>query len=221
MVTRLPLPDTCSVTLMDSVVAERANGPNAGYFNGISAEWRSRIETYIAEHGNPESVPKWPAIHEHRTRFHTLYNTPQEHHSQYPVLKGLRDRKFQFCPSCGEEGSPSTIDHYLPKEDYPHFSVTPANLTPMCDACQTAKGQETVDKGGRRIFLHPYFDEFLTAQVVRLTLGAASHLRPADGRALRSFLPRRVHAFAAPFSGGSRFGTRHRRRHPNIPALVQ
>lgn len=187
MVTRLPLPATCSLALMDAVVADRVNGPNANYFNGISAEWRSRIETYIAEHGNPESVPKWPAIHGHRTRFHTLYNTPQEHNSHYPVLKDLRDRKFQFCPSCGEEGSPSTIDHYLPKEDYPHFSVTPANLTPMCDACQTAKGQETVDEDGYRIFLHPYFDEFLTAQVVRLTIGRPFNapedfaLEPVDG----------------------------------------
>lgn len=171
MVTKLPLPEACSLALMDAVVAERANGPNANYFNGISAEWRSRIETYIAEHGNPESVPNWPAIHIHRKRFHTLYKTPKEHHSQYPILKGLRDRKFQFCPSCGEEGSPSTIDHYLPKEVYPHFSVTPVNLTPMCDACQTAKGEKTLDENGHRIFLHPYFDEFLTSQVVRLTIG--------------------------------------------------
>lgn len=171
MVTKLPLPETCSIALVDAVIAERANGPNAGYFNGISAEWRSRIEVYIEEHGNPESVPKWPAIHMHRTRFHTLYNSPQENHSQYSVLKGLRDRKLQFCPSCGEEGSPSTIDHYLPKEDYPHFSVTPANLTPMCDACQTAKGQKTVNEDGRRIFLHPYFDDFLISQVLQLTIG--------------------------------------------------
>lgn len=171
MVTKLPLPGTCSLALMDAVVAERANGRNAEYFSGISAEWRHRIENYIVEAGNPETVPTWPAIHDHRTQFHTLYNTPQEHHSQYPILKGLRDRRYQFCPSCGEEGSPSTIDHYLPKENYPHFSVTPVNLTPMCDACQTAKGEETLDENGRRIFLHPYFDEFLNAQVVRLTIG--------------------------------------------------
>lgn len=171
MVTKLPLPENCSLALMDSIVAERANGRNADYFAGISAEWRRRIENYIVEAGNPETVPNWPDIHVHRTRFHTLYKSPQEHHSQYPILKGLRDRRYQFCPSCGEEGSPSTIDHYLPKENYPHFSVTPVNLTPMCDACQTAKGEETLDDYGRRIFLHPYFDEFLNSQVVRLTIG--------------------------------------------------
>lgn len=171
MVTKLPLPETCSLALMDAVVAERANGPNANYFNSISAEWRVRIEAYIAECGNPELIPAWPAILIHSTRFHTLYKTPQKHHSQYPVLKGLRNRKLQFCPSCGEEGSPSTIDHYLPQGRYPHFSVTPANLTPMCDACQTAKGEETLDENGHRMFLHPYFDEFLNAQVLRLTIG--------------------------------------------------
>lgn len=171
MVTRLPLPETCSLALMDAVVAERANGRNAQYFTSIAAEWRRRIENYIEERGNPETVPTWPAINASRTRFQTLYNTPQVHHSQYSVIKGLRDRKLQFCPSCGEEGSPSTIDHYLPKEKYPHFSVTPANLTPMCDACQTSKGVKTLDDEDRRIFLHPYFDEFLTAQVLRLTIG--------------------------------------------------
>lgn len=171
MVTKLPLPETCSLDLMDAIVEDRANGPNANYFKDLSAEWRSRIETYIAEHGNPESVPNWPAINSHRTRFHTLYNSPKEHHSQYPILKDLRDRRYQFCPSCGEEGSPSTIDHYLPKEKYPEFSVTPVNMTPMCDACQTAKGQKTLDENGRRIFLHPYYDEFLSSQVVRLTIG--------------------------------------------------
>ncbi|WP_156943477.1 5-methylcytosine-specific restriction endonuclease McrA (plasmid) [Ensifer sp. WSM1721] len=171
MVTRLPLPEACSVTLVETVVAERAGGPNALYFNGLAAEWRQRVEHYLAERGNPEAVPSWPAIMANRTRFLTLYNSPRENSSQLPILSALRERKLQFCPACGEEGTPNTLDHYLPKEAFPHFAITPANLAPMCDTCQLIKGTETLDDQGRRIFLHPYYDDFLNTQVVRLVIG--------------------------------------------------
>lgn len=171
MVTRLPLPEACSLELVDNVVLERANGRNAAYFNGLAAEWRQRVEQYLANRGNPETVPDWPAIQANRKRFLTLYNSPADDSSQGPIIKQLRDRKLRFCPACGEEGTPNTLDHYLPKDDYPHFAITPVNLAPMCDICQLAKGTETVDAAGRRIFLHPYYDEFLATQVIRLVIG--------------------------------------------------
>lgn len=171
MVAHLPVPQSCSLALIDAVVAERAGGPNAAYFNGLAPEWRQRVEQYLLEKGDPETIPTWPEIMETRKRFLTLYNNPQEGSSQGAVLKNLRDRKLQFCPACGEEGTPNTLDHYLPKQDFPHFSITPANLVPMCDTCQLFKGAETVDKDGKRVFLHPYYDDFLAAQVVRLIIG--------------------------------------------------
>lgn len=175
MVTRLALPAECSVALVNAVVAERAGGPNAAFFDGLAAEWRQRVEHYLAERGNPESVPTWPAIMANRTRFLTLYNSPAENSCQLPVLKSLRERKLQFCPACGEEGTPNTLDHYLPKEAFPHFAVTPVNLTPMCDTCQMIKGSEILDDLGRRQFLHPYYDDFIAAQVIVLEIG-----RPLD-----------------------------------------
>jgi 5-methylcytosine-specific restriction endonuclease McrA len=171
MVARLPLPDPCSVELVGTLVLERAAGPNAAYFAGLEQEWRDRVEIYLAERGNPETVPNWPEVLPHRTKFLTLYESPQQHHTQYAILEALRDRRLQMCPSCGEEGTPNTLDHYLPKRQFPHFSVTPANLTPMCDICQGVKGVQTLDANVRRIYLHPYFDDFLGAQVLRLIIG--------------------------------------------------
>jgi 5-methylcytosine-specific restriction endonuclease McrA len=168
---KLPLPGDCSVALIDNIVREREGGVNAAYFSGICNEWRTRVREYVDRRGDPESVKTWPAIAPYRTRFLTLYNTPRENSVQHAILKRLRERKLQLCPSCGEEGVPNTLDHYLPKESYPHFAVTPANLTPMCDGCQGAKGTQTVDQNGIRIFLHPYFDDFLDVQVVRLLIG--------------------------------------------------
>ena len=171
MVTRLPLPQPCSIALVDQLVQERTNGVNAAWFNSLADEWRMRVEAYIAERGNPETLPAWNAVMVNRKRFLNLYNSPGAKSVQRPILAALRDRTLQYCPACGEEGTPNTLDHYLPKDAFPHFAITPANLTPMCDICQQIKGVQVLDPHNRRIYLHPYFDDFLAAQVLRLVIG--------------------------------------------------
>ncbi|RYF06236.1 MAG: HNH endonuclease [Oxalobacteraceae bacterium] len=62
------------------------------------------------------------------------------------------------CPFCGISES-STLDHYLPKEQYPEFSVFPKNLVPSCAVCNTRKRDRILDEGTDvRLFLHPCFD---------------------------------------------------------------
>ncbi|NJK31775.1 MAG: hypothetical protein HC927_04760 [Deltaproteobacteria bacterium] len=73
-----------------------------------------------------------------------------------------------FCDISPAEG----VDHYLPKEDYPEFSLYANNLIGACSSCNSTKlkdGWRDVD-GGRAIF-HPYHDdmdidkEYLVAHV--------------------------------------------------------
>jgi hypothetical protein len=62
------------------------------------------------------------------------------------------------CPFCGISES-STLDHYLPKEQYPEFSVFPKNLVPSCAVCNTRKRDRILDEGTNvRMFLHPCYD---------------------------------------------------------------
>jgi hypothetical protein len=73
------------------------------------------------------------------------------------------------CPLCGQ-GKVWTLDHHLPKNRYPGFAVTPANLVPSCQDCNKAKGS-TVPTTPEDGTLHPYFDDidtqrWLTAAVV-------------------------------------------------------
>jgi hypothetical protein len=63
------------------------------------------------------------------------------------------------CPFCGISES-STLDHYLPKEQYPEFSVFPKNLCPSCAVCNTRKRDRILDAGTDvRVFLHPCYDQ--------------------------------------------------------------
>lgn len=168
---RLDRPDIDDHSLIDSVVAERQNGRNAGYFNSICEEWKARSKTYIDAAGNPEIIKPWPGIEPHKKKFQNLYLSPKEGSSQKPILDGLRSRSLQLCPACGEDGTPNTLDHYLPKEIFPELSITPANLFPMCDICQGEKGTKTVNSENERLFIHPYFDEFTDRQIVVLEIG--------------------------------------------------
>ena len=61
------------------------------------------------------------------------------------------------CPFCGGLGQVCTLDHYLPKANFPLYSVLPLNLVPCCRDCNTGKNASfsTVD---HQQTLHPYLD---------------------------------------------------------------
>lgn len=66
---------------------------------------------------------------------------------------------FDECPYCGI-GEPTTLDHYLPKEDFPEFSVLSKNLIPVCGVCNSNyKGSQWIENG-ERLFIHTYYDDF-------------------------------------------------------------
>lgn len=98
------------------------------------------------------------------------------------------------CPFCGISES-STLDHYLPKEQYPEFSIFPKNLVPSCAVCNTRKKDRILEEGTDvRMFLHPCFDtipdlEFLTVRT-RMEADAlvlSYRLTRPEGMAARTF----------------------------------
>jgi hypothetical protein len=77
------------------------------------------------------------------------------------------------CPYCGER-TITTVDHYLPNAVFPEFSVLPINLVPACSDCNKIKDTDYVDGAGRPVFLHAYFDDLGTSQVVHASLDTAT-----------------------------------------------
>lgn len=61
-----------------------------------------------------------------------------------------------WCPYCTIVQVQS-LDHYLSKASFPEFSIFPKNLVPACDSCNTPGKRHKED--GRRVLVHPYFDE--------------------------------------------------------------
>ncbi|ENM5797471.1 hypothetical protein NTH31_001422 [Vibrio mimicus] len=92
-----------------------------------------------------------------------------KHYKQPPkivdFLEALRKSSPESCPMCGGF-KPSTLDHVLPKEDFPVWSIFSKNLVPAC-SCNSVRG--TALKGApvtRARVLHPYFDDCLSERLL-------------------------------------------------------
>ena len=73
------------------------------------------------------------------------------------------------CPLC-DVGTVSTLDHYLPKKQFPAFAVTPANLVPSCRDCNLGQKRTEAPKSAETAPLHPYFDDVETAVWLKVDL---------------------------------------------------
>lgn len=70
----------------------------------------------------------------------------------------------KVCPYCYMETSES-LDHFVPKTPFPHFSANPQNLIPCCSNCNSKKDDDwIVNKEGRnvRLFLNAYIDDVMS-----------------------------------------------------------
>jgi 5-methylcytosine-specific restriction endonuclease McrA len=67
------------------------------------------------------------------------------------------------CPYCGKPNTPNTIDHFIPKDEWPEFAIYPKNLVPQCRDCMPIKGQtyycatNSIAK-----YIHPIFFNYLS-----------------------------------------------------------
>ncbi|MDH7971278.1 hypothetical protein QH494_03720 [Sphingomonas sp. AR_OL41] len=91
------------------------------------------------------------------------------------VLTGIMEQiqpDPNICPYCLLR-QPTSLDHFLPKDFFPEFSVLAWNLVYVCDPCNRKKGNRFVV--APRDVINPYFDEMpdtaLLHADVRVTAG--------------------------------------------------
>lgn len=62
------------------------------------------------------------------------------------------------CPFCGHNRV-KTLDHFLPKNNYPEFSILPLNLVPCCRDCNSDGKRTARPTGVEDQYLHPYYED--------------------------------------------------------------
>jgi 5-methylcytosine-specific restriction endonuclease McrA len=76
------------------------------------------------------------------------------------------------CPYC-DISEATTVDHYLPKDEFPQYSFFPPNLIPCCWECNHNKGENWSTKKRTRLFIHLYYD---TIPFKRILFAKINHL---------------------------------------------
>jgi hypothetical protein len=66
------------------------------------------------------------------------------------------NQRVNTCPNCTIE-KVASLDHYIPKDEFPEFSVNPINLVPCCSTCNSKKKENWKDDKNL-LFLNLYSD---------------------------------------------------------------
>ncbi len=78
------------------------------------------------------------------------------------LFQNRRNNNLKKCPYCANPLHPNTLDHFIPKNDYPHFSIFQNNLVPQCSKCASIKGEKYYDASFGCIFIHPFYSDILS-----------------------------------------------------------
>ncbi|RCU45206.1 HNH endonuclease [Corallincola holothuriorum] len=91
------------------------------------------------------------------------------------------------CPFCGNPKKPDTLDHFIPKDQWPEYSIFPNNLVPQCRSCAPIKGENyyCVDAGTAK-FIHPIYSDLLQKFRFKITVAFSCETnRPSFSVVLR------------------------------------
>jgi hypothetical protein len=121
-----------------------------GYF-GL---WASCYHAYRVHGGNPWSI----AGSKFSEGLGAIQQKLYENRKSVARFKKLRGQQVASCPMCGSSVT-GALDHFLPKEAFPEFSVMAANLVPACTSCNSSvKGRTYKGESPDEWLIHPYFD---------------------------------------------------------------
>lgn len=94
----------------------------------------------LAENNQLNEVPKGFTSNLEKEDLVNLYEYKLGRKNVSKYREILLNRKgVRLCPYC-DIGSITTLDHILPKKEYPNLSVSPSNIVPACKDCNTNKG---------------------------------------------------------------------------------
>ncbi|PMH41435.1 hypothetical protein BCU68_15885 [Vibrio sp. 10N.286.49.B3] len=128
----------------------------------IEDSLKSELESYNNIISNYYDEPNVSEFHDHKDLLVNYYEkAPADLNRR--LLSRRNDHGLSDCPFCGNPKEPDTLDHFIPKDDWPEFSINPNNLVPQCRGCAPTKGSNYYcDENESSLFLHPMYSDLLS-----------------------------------------------------------
>lgn len=121
---------------------------------GYQAAWLAAAQQYRDGQGDPWQV----AETQYPDAFDKALRTFWANFRKTKLVKDIRKTKRKSCLMCGSAGGRS-VDHGLPRVDFPEFAILFENLVPACTICNSdEKGAAYKGDAAPKRFIHPYYD---------------------------------------------------------------
>lgn len=163
----------CSLDDYMLFLSKGLHADNRTFVDTHDAEYRTAYSAYLSNINpcNLENVsPLWAESatdsqkvksekRSVRDQSSTLYESKSAFKEPYwKELKKLNGGKELICPLCGLDAC-EHLDHYIPREIMPEFSVFKPNLIPLCHDCNEDKRALWLNAHGERLFFNAFFDK--------------------------------------------------------------
>lgn len=157
---RLSEPDNSTAsTLLDGIISRKKNEDFITRLIANKTYIINRYAVYQTQKNNLENIGlSTICSDEDKDAIHTAFNTSFKKGIKKSELKMVYDECQNVCPFCGDRKI-EEIDHYIPKEAYPEFTLYPGNLVPLCNKCNKKKGEKFLDTTNKRQFINVYYDD--------------------------------------------------------------
>lgn len=141
---------------ISNIVSEKYN-PAKATLVGIKPKILERYAKYIDLESNGRITPIAFSLEE-KGALLSLYGSKTKTAKTVAngVLGMINPNHSDSCLYCGI-GEIDQIDHYLPQEHFPEFSILHKNLIPICGTCNEIKGSNIPGQNGKD-YLHLIYD---------------------------------------------------------------
>lgn len=167
--------EVCASEICDELTHSRALQPELA--TGLQAKLRTRIEAYLQYRGNPQAIgptpfPRSRDAAKPKSGDHLFARYRSGAGTDAAIVQHISRPDPNSCPYCAlympskpKSKSPDR-DHILPRSAFPEFALLRINLVHVCDDCNEEKGAQYIDAAGNWLFVHPYFDVFLSQRLI-------------------------------------------------------
>lgn len=158
----LPMPEDAG----DGVIKRQCAKPEWEPFRD---RWLAAARAYRSSSGDPWAIQPAPFTKPERALLSGLYDTRRKS----GVIARIRRPTLGYasCPVCGSSGGRS-LDHALPRSEFPEFSIVRENLVPACTICNSdEKGREYRGSVPNERLLHPYYDDWASEAIWQVEFG--------------------------------------------------
>lgn len=160
MMKKLPEPDITGATgLLDNAIDRKKNENYRARLQAYKAYVKNRYSDFKTNKNKLENMGVSIIIDDDdKKAIHTSFTLSFQKNIKNNALKQVYEECRGICPFCGA-GKLEEVDHYIPKEHYPEFTLFPLNLIPICNKCNKRKSDKFADGNNGRMFINFYTDD--------------------------------------------------------------